>query len=60
MCVCLFVGGEYPSVGKGRDITVPSPASLSRIVSSPGSMSLPQYSGYIHAVYNSTCSNFEG
>ncbi len=44
-----FVGGDYTSSGstKVRDITVPSPASLNRIVSSPGSMSLPQYAGYV-------------
>lgn len=34
------VGVEYTAPGsiKGRDITVPSPASLNRIVSSPGPM----------------------
>lgn len=45
--VILCPGGEYSALGsaKSRDITVPSPASLNRIVASPGSMSLPQYAG---------------
>ncbi len=45
----MYVGGDYPTLGsaKTRDITVPSPASLNRIVASPGSMSLPQYAGLV-------------